>query len=91
LVVSEEKVAARKTEPRNRTYQAKTMKTSTLHNLPRTQANACETHTMRRQGCSVAGYAGGALVSNLPWSFEILVEGAAFARGSKDPIQEALL
>ena len=68
------------------------MRTATLHNLPTTQAiAACETRKMRRQGCSVTGYAGGALVSNLPWSLQILVEGAAFARGSKDPIQEALL
>jgi len=41
------------------------------------------------QGCF---YRGMRLVSsNRPWSNEISVEGAAFGRGSKDPIQEALL
>lgn len=47
------------------------------------------------QGCSAYRLLGGSLVSIRPsnpaWCNEIFVEGAAFARGSKDPIQEALL
>ena len=68
------------------------MRTATLHNLPTTQAHAC---AVLMQGCSAYQILGGSLVSIRPsnpaWCNEIFVEGAAFARGSKDPIQEALL
>lgn len=63
------------------------MRTAKLHNLPATQAT---TVACAMQGCS---YRGTSSHTVRPWSLneEILVEGAAFARGSKDPIQEALL
>jgi hypothetical protein len=60
------------------------MRTATLHNLPHTQATTV--------ACAMQGSYRGTSVR--PWrslNEEILVEGAAFARGSKDPIQEALL
>jgi hypothetical protein len=61
------------------------MTTAKLHNLPATQASACA-----MQGCAYRGTTPHAV---RPWlsNEEILVEGAAFGRGSNDPIQEALL
>ena len=62
------------------------MTTETLHNLATSQATpvaaTCpQVRSYRRSGISMP---------SMPWSNEIFVEGAAFARGSKDP-QEALL
>lgn len=68
------------------------MRTATLHNLPTTQATD-DRRSGVTQACSAGQYPVEGLGSMRPWSLnhEILVEGAAFARGSKDPIQEALL
>jgi hypothetical protein len=64
------------------------MRTATLHNSATTQATSVA--PVCPQGRTYAGL-GSMMSSDRPWSNEILVEGAAFARGSKDPIQEALL
>jgi hypothetical protein len=63
------------------------MRTLTLHNSANTQATlvALRSQGFYRPVCP-------AMVMSRPWSNEtILVEGAAFAGGSKDPTQEALL
>ena len=67
------------------------MRTSTLHKLLNTKATPVATVCL--QGRSYQGSETLSTLSmrNLPWSNEILVEGAAFARGSNDQIQEALL
>lgn len=61
------------------------MRTVTQHNLATTKGTTVPFTCPRAQGLSY-----GSMMSNRPWSNEILVEGAAFARGS-DPSQEALL
>lgn len=63
------------------------MRTVTLHNLANVRATtvAGTQQGSYRPTCVAIGM-------SRPWSNEtILVEGAAFARGSKDPTQEALL
>lgn len=66
------------------------MRTATLHNLATTKATLVAFVCQPARGRSYEGF-GTPSMRNLPWSNEILVEGAAFARGSKDQIQEALL
>lgn len=63
------------------------MRTETLHNLQTTQATAC---AVAMQG-SYLGSKVSIRPSIFAWCNEIFVEGPAFARGSSDPIQEALL
>jgi hypothetical protein len=66
------------------------MRTVTLHKLLDTKATTVA--AVCPQGRSYQGSGTPSLsMRNRPWSNEILVEGAAFARGSNDPIQEALL
>ncbi len=69
------------------------MRTVTLHKLLDTKATPVATGCPLAQGRSYQGTETLSTLSmrNLPWSNEILVEGAAFARGSNDQIQEALL
>lgn len=67
------------------------MRTVTLHNLASTAIDRPATLVAAACPQGRSYELPMSMTSNLPWSNEILVEGAAFARGSKDPIQEALL
>ena len=74
------------------------MRTVTLHNLDTVQATTVAATCPQGRSYGGSMLPGSMLpesvlptMRNLPWANEILVEGAAFARGSKDPIQEALL